>query len=152
MDERHGKPVIAKIGQTEFESEVLQSKEPVLVAFGADWSRPCHVVESALGEVAALVAAGEVRLKVVRVDADDNPELSLWYDVQSIPTFLFFEAGRLAGRLVGTASREAILTKLAAVERGGGGVRGPDRGKGGGSSPGNGRNDQREPGVMSPRL
>jgi thioredoxin-like negative regulator of GroEL len=48
----------------------------------------------------------------LRVDADDNPHLSLWYGVQSIPTLLFFVAGNLREKLVGTASKEAISTLL----------------------------------------
>jgi thioredoxin-like negative regulator of GroEL len=52
------------------------------------------------------------RIEVVRVNADDNPNLSLWFRVQSVPTLLYFEAGKLRGQLVGTVSKDAILNLL----------------------------------------
>jgi thioredoxin-like negative regulator of GroEL len=66
-------------------------------------------LNAALEEVAASCAG---RVKVVKVNADDNPDLSIWYEVQSIPTVLYFLDGALHDRVVGTASKEAILGKL----------------------------------------
>lgn len=103
---------IAKVGEGDFEAEVLKAKLPVLVEFAASWSRPCHVLDSVLNEVATACAA---KVKVVRVDADNYPDLSLWFGIQSIPTLLYFLGGRVRARIVGTASKEAILTKLNAV-------------------------------------
>jgi len=98
------------LGEAQFESEVLQSKSAVLVAFWAPWSRPCHVIDSVLLEVAQ-ICIGEVA--VVKVNADENPALSLWLGVQHIPTLLHFQAGQIRGSLVGTASKDAILKLLA---------------------------------------
>jgi thioredoxin 1 len=92
-----------------FEAEVLRSKLPVLVAFYAPWSRPCQIILSSLDEV---VAACSGWAKVMRINADDNPILSLSYAVQSIPTLLYFVDGHLRARIVGTASKEAILSQL----------------------------------------
>lgn len=117
MNESHGNPLIVEVGECDFDSQVLRSKQPVLIAFWAPWSRPCHVLEAALEEVAAACAA---RVKVARVNADDAPELSLVYEVQSVPTLLYFVDGTLQFRLVGTASKAAILAKL---ERAGPGAR-----------------------------
>ena len=97
------------IGAADFEPEVLQSKQPVLVAFFAPWSRPCQVLDAALREATA--ACGD-RAKIVKVNADDNPELSLYYDVQSLPTLLYFVEGVPCLRIVGTATKEAILARL----------------------------------------
>lgn len=105
------------VGEANFESEVLKSKQPVLVAFWASWSRPCHVLESVLGEVVA-ACAGSV--KFVKVNADDNPDLSICYEIQSIPTLLFFVGGNVRARVVGTASKEAILSRLLPIADGGG--------------------------------
>lgn len=105
-----------QISEKDFEAEVLHSTQPVLVAFIAPWSRPCHILEAALDEV---VAERVGTVKVIKVNADDNPELSLWYGVQSIPTLLFFVDGNLRTKVVGTASKEAILVRLQMVISGG---------------------------------
>lgn len=114
---KHNLPPIAEVREADFEPEVLRSSRPVLVAFYAAWSRPCHILEPTLDQVA--VACAE-RAKVVKVNADDNPELSLWYDVQSVPSVLFFVGGSLCARLVGTVSVEALLAKLDEVCSAGG--------------------------------
>ena len=101
-----------EIKGAEFESKVLNSKTPVLVAFMAPWSRPCQVFEATLDAVAA---ACEPSVGVFRINADDHPEISLWYDIQAIPTVLMFAAGRVRKRIVGTATPEAILHNLKSI-------------------------------------
>jgi thioredoxin 1 len=105
---QHKAPTV-EVGEANFEAEVLKSKQPVLVAFWAPWSRPCHILDTALEEVAA-ACTGSV--KVLKVNADDHPDLSIWYEIQSIPTLLYFVDGCIRARVVGTASKEAILAKL----------------------------------------
>ncbi len=100
---------IAQVTAANFEAEVIRSPQPVLVEFSATWSQPCHILESVLDEV-ALACAGKV--KVVRINADDNPDLSLWYEIQSVPTLLGFLGGKIRARIVGTASVQAILAKF----------------------------------------
>ena len=107
---------IIQIGESNFESDVLQSGQPVLVAFLAPWSRPCQVLQPALEEVAAVCAG---KMKVVTVDADDNPGLGLSYAIQFIPTLLFFVDGTPRVRLVGTASPKAILSEWESILHGG---------------------------------
>jgi thioredoxin len=94
-----------------FEAEVLKSKQPVLVVFGAPWSRPCQVLDPILQELARDWAG---KVKVISVNADDSLDLSLCYDIQSIPTLLYFVEGRLRVQIVGTATKDAILAKLKA--------------------------------------
>ena len=101
------KPV--QIDNGNFDLEVLQSKQPVLVAFLTSWSRPCAIILPVLDEIASECAG---KFKVVRVNADTNLDLSLWYDVQSIPTLIYFVAGDVRAKIVGTATKEAILSKL----------------------------------------
>ncbi len=103
---------IIEIGEATFESEVLRCKQPVLVAFSAAWSRPCQVLDSVLEEVAVACAG---RGKIVRINADNNPDLSLVWKIQSIPALLYFVEGNLRAKIVGTASKEAILSKLRSV-------------------------------------
>ncbi len=97
------------VAAEDFKVEVLESEQPVLVEFWASWSRACQVFDSVLREVAS-ASAGKV--KVIKVDADDSLDLSLWYDIQSVPTLLYFVRGDLCERIVGTATKEAILAKL----------------------------------------
>lgn len=105
---------IVEVGEANFEAEVLKTKGPVIVAFSAPWSRPCHVLESVLDDVAATC---ESRVKVLKVNADNNPDLSLLYDIQSVPTLLFFVDGSLSAKTVGTISKAAIRSRLQAVCR-----------------------------------
>jgi thioredoxin 1 len=112
MDPSHDNMPAVAISEQNFDAEVLHSKQPVLVVFWAPWSRPCQILGLALEEV-AVGCAGSV--KVFKVNADDNPELSLWYGVQSIPTLLYFVDGSVRAKVVGTASKEAILARLRAV-------------------------------------
>ena len=107
---------IIEIDESNFESEVLKWKQPFLVVFSAVWSRPCRVLDLVLEEVAA---ACNGHVKVARINADNNPDLSLFWRIQSIPTLLYFVEGNLRARIVGTASKEAILSKLRSVTEGG---------------------------------
>ena len=97
------------VAAEDFKAEVLESKQPVLVEFWASWSRPCQVFDSVLRELASACAG---KVKVVKVNADDNLDLSLWYDIQSVPTLVYFVRGNPCLRIVGTATKEAILAKL----------------------------------------
>ena len=112
MNTNPDKGPIIEIGEANFESEVLRWKQPVLVAFSATWSRPCRILDAVLEEVAA---ACDGRGKVVRINADNHPDLSMVWQIQSIPTLLYFVDGNLRARIVGTASKEAILSKLQSV-------------------------------------
>ena len=100
---------ILEINERDFEVEVLKSQQPVLVNFWADWSQPCRRLGPVLEEVAGVCAG---RAKVVKVNADANPQLGMAYWIQSIPTLLYFINGRDRARIVGTASKEAILAQL----------------------------------------
>lgn len=80
-----------------------------MVAFLAPWSQPCRIFGPVLEEVADACAK---TLKVVRLNADSFPDLGVWYNIHSIPTLLCFVNGEVRVRIVGTASKEAILSKL----------------------------------------
>ena len=97
------------IPAVDFKAEVLESKQPVLVEFWAPWSRPCQIFDSVLQELSSACVG---KVKVVKVNADDSLDLSLWYDIQSVPTLLYFVRGNPCLRILGTATKEAILAKL----------------------------------------
>lgn len=98
-----------EIGEANFELGVLKSKEPVMVVFAAPWSQACRVIKPVMDQVASACAG---RLNILGVNVDDHPDLGFWYDIQSIPTLLCFIDGKVCVRIVGTASKEAILSKL----------------------------------------
>jgi thioredoxin 1 len=100
---------IVEIGEANFFSEVVQSKLPVLVGFLAPWSQPFQVLRPVLDEV---LTAGAGSVKVVWVNAEDNPNLSRWYRIKSTPTLLYFVGGRPRARVVGTSNKEGILSQL----------------------------------------
>ena len=99
-------PVVAA---TNFKAEVLECKRPVLVEFWTPWSRPCQLFDSLLPELAREL---DGKMKVVKVNADESLDLSLWYDIHAVPTLLCFVDGNPRARIVGTATREAVLDKL----------------------------------------
>lgn len=92
-----------------FESEVLQSKVPVLVDFWAAWCGPCRAIAPAVEEIATEYSG---RLKVVKLDVDENQEVSIRYGVQSIPTLLVFKGGQVVERLVGAYPKPIVVSKL----------------------------------------
>jgi thioredoxin 1 len=97
------------VAAKDFKAEVLESTQPVLVEFWAPWSRPCQAFDSVLRELAGACLG---KVKVVKVNADDSLDLSLWYEIQSVPTLLYFVQGKPCVRIVGTATKEAILAKI----------------------------------------
>jgi len=101
--------LIVEVGEADFFSEVVQSKAPVLVGFLAPGNQPFQVLRPVLDEVVTACAG---RVKVAWVNAADNPNLSIWYRIQSIPTLLYFVDGRPRARVVGTVSKKRILSQL----------------------------------------
>lgn len=97
------------VSKANFESEVLQSSIPVLVDFYADWCGPCRAIAPIVEEIAAEYAG---KLKVAKLDTDKETELSMRYDVMSIPTLILFKGGREIERLIGAMPKRQLLSKL----------------------------------------
>jgi len=102
------KPTI-EINESNFDSEVLQSHQPILVDFWAEWCGPCKMLAPALDEIAAEQAG---QLKVTKVNVDANPVLAARFGIQSIPTLLYFAGGEVRDKTIGVTGKRAILSKL----------------------------------------
>src|SRR6266478_3081991 len=112
MNATRNKERALEVGKTNFESEVLGSKQPVLVVFCAPWSKACRVLRPVLNQIMR-TSTGSV--KFVKINSDENPDLSLWYGIHSIPALLYFVDGVVRARITGTANKQAILAKLESV-------------------------------------
>lgn len=102
------KPV--EITVDNFEAEVLQSSTPVLVDFWATWCGPCKAIAPIMEELAAEYAG---KLKVGKVDADNNGEIAEKYGVRALPTLLLFKDGKDVDRIIGALPKQRIVQKLA---------------------------------------
>ena len=102
------KPTV-EVTETNFETEVLKSNQPVLVGFATGWSLPSMSLDGILEEIAS---ESLNYLKVARVRLDQSPSLGLWYGIRCIPTILCFVDGEERVGIFGTTSKEAILSQL----------------------------------------
>ncbi|HEY1663885.1 MAG TPA: thioredoxin [Verrucomicrobiae bacterium] len=97
-----------EINETNFESEVLQSNQPVLVDFWAEWCGPCKMLAPALEEI----AGEQSGVKIAKVNVDDNPALAARFGIQSIPTLLYFSRGEIKDKTVGVVGKRQIISRL----------------------------------------
>jgi thioredoxin len=96
---------VGKVSDASFESDVLKSTEPVVVDFWAEWCGPCKMIAPALDEIAT--ALGD-KVKILKLNVDENPETAAKYGVMSIPTLMMFKNGELASRQVGAAPKAKL--------------------------------------------
>ena len=93
--------IIQADGST-FDSDVLQSDVPVLVDFWAEWCGPCRMVAPVLEEIAE---EGDGKVRIAKVNVDENQEIAMQYGVSSIPTFILFKNGEAADRIMGAVPK-----------------------------------------------
>lgn len=103
---------IPHVNATSWNSEVAQASLPVLVDFWAEWCGPCRAIAPVLEELSGELAG---KLKIVKVNVDEAPELAQQYNVRSIPTLLVIKNGQVAGQMVGAMPKAALKAKLEAL-------------------------------------
>lgn len=97
------------IGTDNWQEEVLSSSTPVLVDFWAEWCGPCRALTPILEDLAKDF---DGKLKIVKVNVDENPDLASEFGVRSIPTLLVFKGGQLKGQMVGVMPKPQLKAKL----------------------------------------
>jgi thioredoxin 1 len=98
------------VTEENFDAEVLQNDKPVIVDYWAEWCGPCRMVAPVLEEIAAEYAD---KIEVVKLNIDDNPELSQRYGIMAIPTMNVFSGGEVVKQIVGAKPKSALLRELA---------------------------------------
>ncbi len=97
---------VSKVSDADFDQQVLKSAQPVVVDFWAEWCGPCRMIAPALEEIASGALAGKV--KIVKLNVDENPNTATKYGVMSIPTLMMFRNGELTSRQVGAAPKAKL--------------------------------------------
>lgn len=97
--------MVINLTDTDFEEMVVQADQPVVVDFWADWCSPCRRMAPIIEEVAADFAG---RVRVAKLNVDENGEVTGRYGVLSIPTLLFFKNGEVVERLIGVRPKEEV--------------------------------------------
>ena len=103
---------IVELSDSSFESEVINSEKPVLVDFWAPWCGPCRALAPVIDEISSDFID---KVKVGKVNVDDNPEISIKFGIRSIPTLMLFKDGKVLEQIVGAVPKSEIERALEKV-------------------------------------
>jgi thioredoxin 1 len=97
------------VNENDFQNEVLNADKPVLVDFTAVWCQPCKMIDPIVKQLAQ---DWDGKVKVVKLDADENPNVLMQYGVLGIPTLMLFKAGEVKERVTGYQPKDKLVMKL----------------------------------------
>ena len=100
---------ILAVNEAEFEEKVIREELPVLVDFWAPWCAPCKMIAPVLDDLAATYAG---RLKILKVNVDENQELAGRYQIMGIPSLLLFKDGAQVDSFVGVVPKQTLVNKI----------------------------------------
>jgi thioredoxin 1 len=100
---------LSQVGEANFNNEVLQAKLPVLVDFTAVWCSPCKMLEPIVKQLAQ---DWDGKVKIVKLDVDDNADLAMQYQVMGVPTLMLFKNGRPVERVTGYQPKDRVASKF----------------------------------------
>jgi len=102
-------PNVTRIGEAEFDAEVVHSPKPVVADFYATWCGPCKALSPRLDKLAGSFTN---EIKFVKINVDEAPDLSRRFNIQGIPTLLFFKDGKVVDSIVGLIPSDALKARL----------------------------------------
>ena len=97
--------MVDKVTDATFDQDVLKASQPVVVDFWAEWCGPCRMISPALEEISNSLNG---KVKIVKLNVDENPATTTKYGIMSIPTLMLFKNGQLASRQVGAAPKQKL--------------------------------------------
>jgi thioredoxin 1 len=100
---------LINVTENTFQDEVVNSSDPVLVDFSAVWCGPCKMLDPVVKQLAG---EWDGKVKVVKIDADANPNILMQYSVLGIPTLLFFKEGEVKERVTGYLPKDKLVAKF----------------------------------------
>ena len=103
---------VSEVTDSNFDSEVLQATTPVIVDFWAPWCGPCKSIAPVLEEISNDFAG---KIKVVKVNVDDNPKTPTQYNVRGIPNLVFFKGGKVVDQIVGAVPKDQLIAAISKV-------------------------------------
>ncbi len=103
---------VVAVNDDNFQSEVMECDQPVLVDFSAEWCGPCKQLAPLVEEIAKDY---DGRLKVAKIDVEESQKTAMKYGILSVPTLLFLRKGKLADKLVGNHPRQVLEERIAKV-------------------------------------